>query len=287
MSGESGGGSIQNTVRRVVASKGIVGEQIPNFVFSRDIPKIGQHTHHERLRRFIERDALEVLFIDPAYLALAEAAGDASNVFAMGGLLLNLTEIGRTTGCTICLIHHNSKGASNANKFGQPSLSDMSQSGFAEWARQWILLGPRRNWDDTTGEHWLHMITGGSAGHADSWAVDVVEGHHEDPGGRRWDVAVSRARDAEEATQKAHERAKEDVAAEAVERDRQSIVKALRRVEGHQETKTEIRESAGLNTNSLAIALNSLIDDGTVEACKITKGNNHRYAAFRLKDDQE
>lgn len=53
-----------------------------------------------------------------------------------------ISEIARDTGCTPNIAHHTRKG-DRANLFGVPDLEDLSGSGFAEWARQWILLNRR------------------------------------------------------------------------------------------------------------------------------------------------
>ena len=55
-------------------------------------------------------------------------------------------------------------------------LDDMSQSGFAEFARQWILLSRRKDYLDGSGLHELWMRSGGSAGNSSLWRLDVDEG---------------------------------------------------------------------------------------------------------------
>ncbi len=45
----------------------------------------------------------------------------------------------------------------------------------------------------------------GSAGHSGLWALDIEEGSHKDPGGRRWDVDVQNASEAIAATIEARE----------------------------------------------------------------------------------
>ena len=78
-------------------------------------------------------------------------------------------------------------------RFDPPDLAEVSMSGFMEWARFWCLLGQRQEWDEEAGQHWLWLRTGGSAGHAGLWHLDVTEGKRSDPGGRRWESSIVRA----------------------------------------------------------------------------------------------
>ncbi|MCH7510808.1 MAG: hypothetical protein IIB19_00415 [Chloroflexi bacterium] len=190
-----------------------------------------------------------------------------------------LSDLVTETGCTVLLVNHNRKNVTD--RFAPPELADISQSGFAEWARQWLMVGPRREWDETTGSHWLHLIAGGSAGHADSWAVDVVEGHHADAGGRRWEVDVSRAKDAKVAAQSAHERAKAKVDAGTLDRDRLAIVTVMQRITGQRETKNVIKDRVGRRSQAFSRAFASLIEDDTIEPC-VVKKNNRGWEAFQL-----
>ena len=70
-------------------------------------------------------------------------------------------------------------------------LDDLSQSGFAEFARQWILLSRRKDYVDGSGQHELWMRSGGSAGHSSLWGLDVDEGGSKAGiAGERWEVTA-------------------------------------------------------------------------------------------------
>ncbi len=71
MSGESGGATIQETARRIAAKTGIPLRQYKKAFWSFDIPQLGDPSHRARLKRFVAKNKLEVLVIDPTYLAMA------------------------------------------------------------------------------------------------------------------------------------------------------------------------------------------------------------------------
>ena len=70
-------------------------------------------------------------------------------------------------------------------------LDDLSQAGFAESARQWLLLSRRSEFVDECGHHELWMRTGGSAGHSSAWSIDIQEGTLSNHMlGQKWEVKV-------------------------------------------------------------------------------------------------
>ena len=79
----------------------------------------------------------------------------------------------------------------------RPGLEELTMSGAAEWARQWILLAAAGAYQGD-GRHLLWMRCGGSAGHSSLWGVTIDEGQL-DPDtftGRTWDVTVAPVADA-------------------------------------------------------------------------------------------
>ncbi len=95
MSGESGLAVLQETARRICSSAGVsLGEL--GIVWSDQIPQFDSPAQVEAVRRFIERDALEVLILDPAHLAMP--SGDAGNLFAQGELLRSIAETSQAAG---------------------------------------------------------------------------------------------------------------------------------------------------------------------------------------------
>ena len=189
MSGETIAGPLQEIARRMQAAKGVDLTNIPLF-WSTDLPNLLVEEDMAELRRFIEDRDVGLVVLDPTYLLMAEVGGDASNLFAMGRLLRPVGEIVADTGSSLLLVNHNKKSrAADLHRFDPPELSEIAMSGFAEWCRYHVLLGPREEWDPEVGQHWLWMRTGGMT-HAGLWAVDVFEGKTADEGGRRWDVVV-------------------------------------------------------------------------------------------------
>jgi hypothetical protein len=73
---------------------------------------------------------------------------------------------------------------------GRLGLRSAAGAGFAEWARQWLVLERIGSFKPATGEHRLRLTAAGSAGHAGSWVVDWREGNLTDVGGRCWHVGV-------------------------------------------------------------------------------------------------
>ena len=145
-----------------------------------------------KLKRLIEKYKWQVVFLDPMYLAMGSIGSDASNQFSVGELLFPLGRVGQQTNCTIVIVHHTKKRQRD-HGFGPPELEDIAWSGFAEWVRQWILIGRRVKYEPGSGSHELWMNCGGSAGHNSLWGVNIEEGSREDDGGRRWEPEVIEA----------------------------------------------------------------------------------------------
>jgi hypothetical protein len=248
-----------------------------------DLPQIARNDHIEALGELIQANHIDAAIIDPAYLALL--AGDtqgrqASNIFDMGSLLINLTTVGQQTGATIILIHHCRK--STLNPGAPPELEDLSMAGFAEWARQWLLIGRRDEYEKGSGIHRLWLNVGGSAGHSGCYAIDVDEGILQaDFSGRKWEVAVTspdHARsDAERRT--ANKRAKRQ---EDRENDHcRRLLEVMRTIPREGETAKVIREQAGLNPAAFGKSITGLLQTRNVVKTTIKKASKE-YDAYQL-----
>lgn len=144
LSGESGGYTLRETARRIALAKGRMLSSASVF-WGFDLPQLGNGEHLKVLADKIERLKIKVTIIDPAYLCLLSAGMSlnlTSNVFGMGTLLKGVSDIGQQTGCTMMVCHHTRKN-DRQSMYDVPDLEDFSGSGFAEWARQWILLNRR------------------------------------------------------------------------------------------------------------------------------------------------
>jgi len=279
-SGESGAATIRETAKRVAAARGVdLAKTLTHWNF--DLPKLCNLAHLDALEATIKKYGIEVAIIDPLYLALMspETASGASNIFLMGSLLQGLTKLGQKTNCTIVLLHHFRKGGA-PNEDEPAGLEELSQSGVAEWARQWMLFQRRCPYRDD-GNHALWMRCGGSAGHSSLWGVNIDEGTIDpDTGeGRRWDVSVSPHADARQEAQQDKENRK---AAEQEKREaefRARLLSILKTVPDG-ETERALSKATGLSTANFGKAIFVLIQEGRAVMSKITK-NGATYDGYK------
>ena len=279
--GESGAPTIRETALRIAKSKQIdLKDALVSWSF--DLPKLCRIDHLTALEGLIREQQLEVVFIDPLYLSLlsAETAGSAGNLYAMGAALEPLNILGQATGATISLLHHFKKSGI-PDPDNPAALEELSQSGAAEWARQWILL-QRRTPYNSDGRHDLWLRAGGSAGHSSLVAVTVEEGLIDpDTGsGRHWKVVVSNRA-------KAIADDKEKLVAEKQDqRDRAEadrIQKVVAALESHPngETASGLRNDTGIDSPKLKSILTKMVTNGQVVGTEVGK-NGAKYDGFKL-----
>lgn len=144
------------------------GDKIPRIV--RPGPMDKSPGDVERLRDACLILGTDVVFLDPAYLALPSQ--DSSNLNAQGEVFSYLLENLADFGVTIVLLHHNKKTKAGPQ---EPELHDMTGAGYAEFCRQWMLLGRFEPYM-SDGIHNLHFIVGGSAGHSLREKLVINEG---------------------------------------------------------------------------------------------------------------
>lgn len=196
MSGESGGATLKETFRRICRSKEIDRPGDLPINWSLQVPSLSDPIQLEAIADEIRRARLQVLMIDPLYLALLRGGTDAqaSNLYEIGPLLMDVSQTCIQEGATPVIIHHFRKGQSHALRGGgyqPPELDDLAFAGISEFARQWMLIGRRQQYDPETGNHELWLNIGGSAGQGSTWALDVNEGRLEsDFSGRHWHVEI-------------------------------------------------------------------------------------------------
>lgn len=280
LSGESGAYVLRETGRRIAAARDIRLADV-DVMWGFELPQFARADHLDGLADMIEANSISCLFIDPAYLCmLAGTEGkNAGNLFDMGPILLGLSEAAKWTDATIVLLHHCRKNSS-AEAFTAPELEELSMAGFAEWARQWLLVGRRETYEHGSGMHRLWCNIGGSAGHSGCWAVDINEGTLEDDfSGRTWEVDVKQARDARKEaaerreTQRAHQLEKKE------EGNQRRLLDALKQFPGG-ETAKGLRQASGLNLDNFGTAIRSLMKEGRAEACQVMKAKK-TYEGFR------
>ena len=238
ISTESGGATLQETLRRILLSHGLTSSAVEGLAFAGlkgDIPQLGLETHLQEIEDRIREHGFTVLIIDPAFTSmLIGSEGRAinfGNLFEVGNVLTRLANLGQRTGCTIILAHHTRKNSS-ADPYAPMQLEELSQSGFAEACRQWLLLSRRESYDPGSGLHKLWLNVGGSAGHSGLWSIDVDEGQPDEHlSGRTWNVDVRSATETRAEDREARKEAKRQ---KARHEDATAVLEVLRRYpDGH------------------------------------------------------
>jgi len=159
------------------------GSEVPRIATSERFTKMPDV---EKLIKLCKYKEIDVVIIDPAYLALSPK--DSSNLFSMGELLRGFLDTLKALNVTVIIAHHATKGSGKVST-DYPDLDTMSGSGFAEFAGQWILIG-RKSEYQSDGNHELLLNIGGRAGHGGHYALDVQEGRYdsESDDWRRWQL---------------------------------------------------------------------------------------------------
>jgi hypothetical protein len=261
ISGESGKLTIRDTMKQIVASRGYDRELLrDSFYVSFNLPDLDRISVVDDLVSECVQDGIEVVFIDPLYLALSPGEG-ASNIYTMGDKLKLIASRIITAGITPVLLHHFKKGG--ARQFNKPELEDLSQSGVAEFARQVILLKRRKQYR-MDGMHHLWFYWGGSAGHQGFQVGELYTGTREL--GLDWQTTFKSEAEADAA---------EAAAGEETQREREAKAEAANAAD-QIELLNVIREQPGLGMNALGVAaglgrtklqrlLQELLHDGRIE----------------------
>jgi hypothetical protein len=267
MSGESGMSAIKSTAQAICTAAGIDLASIENLWLSSALPKIGHPEHMTALEEMLVKTGARVLFIDPMYLAMP--ATDSNNLFATGELLRQVSEICQRLGVTLVLIHHLKKSA--ATKDGPVDLSDLSWSGYGEFARQWILISRRQPYEHGK-PHYLEMVAGGSEGHGAHVALDIDFGVFEPGQPRKWDVLVQSAGEARQGVAAARTKAKSEQQEAQLRSDIRAIVEAAETFPAG-ESKSVIRDKAGISAARMNLALAVALKEQRIFPCDIYKSN--------------
>ena len=272
MSGESGLATLQETARRICRA---AGRRLSDasVIWSPDLPRFDSEPHMDALRRFLTDDELTVCIIDPAYLAMGGNPEDHRNVFAIGERLRSIGDACLSVGVTPIICHHAKKNKSDNEPM---ELGDLAFSGWAEWARQWILLNRRERFDpDSNGEHRLWMTVGGSAGHFGLWGLDVTEGRQSDPDGRTWDVAIIPASDARATSKTDRQRQQDDQKTARFEADCTLVVNKLKAAT-EPLTSKRLTAQCQFGADRLQRAIEQLLADERIQETKVAVSNHKK-----------
>jgi hypothetical protein len=280
MSGESGMPTIQETAGRICTTMRRELACIEkNLIFTEWLPRFDNLSHLTSLEQWIINWGLEVVIIDPAYVCIPGEA--AANMFKMGELLRSANTIFERTGSTMILVNHTRKNEGvHHNQYAPLELESIAWAGFQEFARQWVLLNRRKAYEPGSGEHRLWMSSGGSAGHSGLWAVDVEEGVYKSGMPRIWKTTVQNSADARQAEAERKATDKQAKVQEQVERDIEKLLNAVR-LYPQGETKSILKEAAGLTTGKCNVALSRLLETGQIAPCTIPK-EKQSYQGYRF-----
>ena len=158
----------------------------------------------------------EVLLLDPLYLSLDGEV--MANLSLNSQQIAALCGICERYGCTPLVVDHIKKTSQNAQSHKPLDLVDLQGSGKAEFFRAWLLISHRARFDEKSSQAKLWMTAGGSYGHSNLLAIDVVEQGPDEgrPGFYRSALAETGTDDGEDkqARRKAEQQKEDDKRAE-------------------------------------------------------------------------
>lgn len=272
ISGESGKRTVQETALRVCKTKGIdLAKQ--GCVFEFNLPQLGRTEDVAALCQGLQKNAIQVLILDPLYLCLLAGSGggiDEKSVFSMGEHLRGISKLCQALGVTPILVHH----ANRQIKAGETmELQHLAFAGSAEFARQWILLNRETPYAGD-GTHRIIMNIGGSAGHGGRYLASITEGVTDEHfRGRVWEVEVSNMSEAIREAQATREAAKKHKELEKEQAEDQKVMNAVDAVcKTHEAaTKSEIKDMAGMSGDRVGAVLARLVRTGLLDQVTFPK----------------
>lgn len=183
ISGESGETTLQRNLLAMTSSRGLDPRSLTDLLMGFRLPKLDDPDQVDDLiEQLIEADT-HIAIIDPLYRSL-RVGDSASNVYSMGERLEFIAEKIHRANITPILCHHFRK---QGKSYGEaPELEDLSQSGVAEFGRQFILLKKCKEYLQDS-HHTMWLSYGGSAGHQGLRIIEAFTGDHKQAA---WNVSV-------------------------------------------------------------------------------------------------
>lgn len=170
ISGEGGLDLIRDRAAHACRMYGISLADLDDWLYVTDqIAPVTSGAFKDGLRAAVAAHDPGLVIVDPAYVYLP-AAGNAGDVFTMGGLLANLADVVGERALDVA--HHFRKMDPGA----EPGLTDLSQAGFREWAGHWVLLWHNEDPDPETGSFRLGVKVGSRRGFGRTRGLNVELG---------------------------------------------------------------------------------------------------------------
>lgn len=171
---------------RDIHDKVKISEFVPSFALNRDgkpvDPKI-----LEGLKRFFHDHKPEVAVFDPLYFAMGGAS--VGDMYAIGAVLKNITDLCRNAGVQPVFCHHAKKDAEK--EFKPMYLQDFYGAGIGAFARQWLLLAHSDHFSKGVAKLFAN-IGGSSQGDRGIWDLTIDEGQPDDIMDRQWRVEMEK-----------------------------------------------------------------------------------------------
>lgn len=264
--GEGGKIVLQETMRRIAASKGMRLRDIDGFYIVNAVPSLSSDKDMKEAIRIAQDCGADFIIFDPFYMMLAfQQAQMASNVFAMGSMFQRLNEMCVEAKATPIILHHFKKTGTNNST---PDIHDLSQAGCAEFAGQWLMLSRETEYDDDPGKHELVMRVGSRLGHTGRWNVFVDE---TSDAGKVWVPTVTNgSKQAQEALRRN----------EAKKR----ILDVLTTVYKNGASQTQLREYSGVRAREVPDLLVEMLHEGSITNCTLRGKGCDCYKLNTLAD---
>lgn len=189
MSGETSRQALNQVFNSVMTARRLTMEHLNNLAWSTELPHLDKPDDVDQLTSMARYYGVDVLIVDPLYFCLSSTAGNATNLYAMDGLLLAFVRKCLAFEITPIFVHHAARITSKETRgVGHLSIRDLSCAGIAELARAWLLVNYASDYNTESLEHRLRMSLGGSAGYSSNWMLDVPK---REAGLDMWRIRVS------------------------------------------------------------------------------------------------